>query len=147
MQGDHEAAAEALRAQLGAGGPTGVVVLAGPRDGDADETSESAARGGDYVAHVVRIARELAEVDGASPRLYVVTRNAQRCVPEDCPNLEQGGLRGLLRVIGTENPHLRTTHIDVDEQTDVERLARQLLGGVRRGRDRVAQRRAGTRRG
>ena len=31
VQGDHEAAAAALQAQLGAGGPTGVVVLAGPR--------------------------------------------------------------------------------------------------------------------
>ncbi|MGA9675788.1 MAG: sulfolipid-1 biosynthesis phthioceranic/hydroxyphthioceranic acid synthase [Mycobacterium sp.] len=131
VQGDHEAAAAALQAQLGAGGPTGVVVLAGPPDGDPDVIDqESAARGGDYVAHVVRIARELAEVDGASPRLYVVTRNAQTVVPEDCPNLEQGGLRGLLRVIGTENPHLRTTHVDVDEQTDIEGLARQLLSGA-----------------
>jgi acyl transferase domain-containing protein/acyl carrier protein len=125
--GDHNAAAEALRAQLDDSGSTGVVVLAGPRDSDRDR--ECAARGGDYVAHVVRIARELAEIDGASPRLYVVTRNAQKVVAEDCPNLEQGGLRGLLRVIGTENPHLRTTHIDVDEQTNVEQLARQLLTG------------------
>jgi phthioceranic/hydroxyphthioceranic acid synthase len=130
VQGNHQAGAEALRAQLGAGGPTGVVVLAGPRDSDPDVLDqECVARGGDYVAHVVRIVRELAEVDGASPRLYVVTRNAQTVVPEDCPNLEQGGLRGLLRVIGTENPHLRTTHVDVDEQTNVEQLARQLLGG------------------
>ena len=130
VQGDHEAAAGALRARLGAGGPTGVVVLAGPGDSDSDVSDqECAARGGDYVAHVVRIARELAEIDGASPRLYVVTRNAQTVVPEDCANLEQGGLRGLLRVIGTENPHLRTTHVDVDEQTNVEQLARQLLGG------------------
>jgi phthioceranic/hydroxyphthioceranic acid synthase len=125
LQGDHEAAAAALRAQLGAGASTGVVVLAGSGDND----QESAARGGDYVAHVVRIARELTEIDGSSPRLYVVTRNAQTVVPEDRPNLEQGGLRGLLRVIGTENPHLRTTHVDVDEQTNVEQLARQLLGG------------------
>ena len=129
VQGDHEAAGAALRAQLGAGGPTGVVVLAGPADSDDVSDQECAARGGDYVAHVVRIARELAEFDGASPRLYVVTRNAQTVVPEDCANLEQGGLRGLLRVIGTENPHLRTTHVDVDEQTNVEQLTRQLLGG------------------
>ena len=129
VQGDHEAAGAALRAQLGAGGPTGVVVLAGPADSDDVSDQECAARGGDYVAHVVRIVRELAEIDGASPRLYVVTRNAQTVVPEDCANLEQGGLRGLLRVIGTENPHLRTTHVDVDEQTNVEQLTRQLLGG------------------
>jgi acyl transferase domain-containing protein/acyl carrier protein len=125
LHGDHEVAAAALRTRLGAGGCTGVVVLAG----SGDSNRESAARGGDYVALVVRIARELTEIDGASPRLYVVTRNAQTVVPEDRPNLEQGGLRGLLRVIGTENPHLRTTHVDVDEQTNVEQLARQLLGG------------------
>ena len=33
-------------------------------------------------------------------------------------------------MIGTENPHLRTTHVDVDEQTNVEQLARQLLSGA-----------------
>ncbi|PHO43478.1 hypothetical protein B6F30_07730 [Mycobacterium tuberculosis variant bovis] len=48
-------------------------------------------------------------------------------VVEDCVNLEQGGLRGLLRTIGAEHPHLRATQIDVDEQTGVEQLARQLL--------------------
>ncbi|NLP98253.1 hypothetical protein HGO75_20625, partial [Mycobacterium tuberculosis] len=30
-------------------------------------------------------------------------------------NLEQAGLRGLLRVISSEHPMLRTTLIDVDE--------------------------------
>jgi phthioceranic/hydroxyphthioceranic acid synthase len=127
QQGDHGAAAEALRAQLGSDGSTGVVVLTGPKNDNPD--GKCAVRGGDCVAHLVRIAKELAEIDAASPRLYVVTRNAQTVVAEDCPNLEQGGMRGLLRVIGTENPHLRTTHIDVDEQTSVERLARQLLAG------------------
>jgi phthioceranic/hydroxyphthioceranic acid synthase len=127
LNGDHGAAAEALRAQLGASEPTGVVVLTGSRDTDRDQ--DRAVRGGEYVAQVVHIARELLEIDGASPRLYVVTSNAQTVVAEDCANLEQGGLRGLLRVIGTENPHLRTTHIDVDEQTNVEQVARQLLAG------------------
>ncbi|MGO9158005.1 sulfolipid-1 biosynthesis phthioceranic/hydroxyphthioceranic acid synthase [Mycobacterium sp.] len=127
QHGDHGAAAGALQAQLGASGPTGVVVLTGPQNPNPNQ--QCAVRGGDCVAHVVRIARELTEIDGASPRLYVVTRNAQTVVPEDCANLEQGGLRGLLRVIGTENPHLRTAHIDIDEQTNVEQLARQLLAG------------------
>ena len=45
--------------------------------------------------------------------------NAQRVLPDDVANLEQAGLRGLLRVIGAEHPQLRTTQIDVDEQTDV----------------------------
>jgi polyketide synthase 5 len=66
---------------------------------------------------------------GAAPRLYAVTRGAQTVLSDDCANLEQAGLRGLLRVIGAEHPYLRTTHIDVDEQTDVEQLARQLLAG------------------
>jgi acyl transferase domain-containing protein/acyl carrier protein len=127
LHGDHGAAAEALRAELGASEPTGVVVLTGPRGSDPDQ--DCAVRGGEYVAQAVHIARELIEIDGASPRLYVVTHNAQTVVAEDCANLEQGGLRGLLRVIGTENPHLRTTHVDVDEQTSVEQLARQLLAG------------------
>ena len=35
---------------------------------------------------------------------------------DDCANLEQAGLRGLMRVIGAEHPHLRATQIDVDER-------------------------------
>ena len=58
-----------------------------------------------------------------------MTRNAQTVVAGDVANLEQAGLRGLMRVIGTEHPHLRATQIDVDEATDAEQLARQLLGG------------------
>ena len=48
-------------------------------------------------------------------------------LPGDAVNLEQAGLRGLMRVIGAEHPHLRATQIDVDEATDAEQLARQLL--------------------
>ena len=77
----------------------------------------------------MRIARELPEIPGEPPRLYVVTRNAQAVVAADRPNLEQAGLRGLIRVIGTEHPHLRATQIDLDEDIDAEQLARQLLGG------------------
>ena len=77
---------------------------------------------------------------GEPPRLYVVTRNAQTVLAGDVANLEQAGLRGLMRVIGTEHPHLRATQIDMDEDTDAEQLARQLLGGLRGGRDRLAKR-------
>ena len=122
---DHLGIAERLRAEIEKGGYAGVVVLTEPKNGNPDE--EGAVRGGDYVRHVVRIARELPEIQGQSPRLYVVTRNAQKVLSEDLPNLEQGGLRGLLRVIGAEHPHLHTTHIDVDEQTSAEQVVRQLL--------------------
>ena len=123
---DHSANAQQLRAQLDDGGFTGVVILAPPGGGDPDIPPASLNSG--YVQHVVRIARELPDVSGEAPRLYALTRGAQTVLSDDCANLEQAGLRGLLRVIGAEHPYLRTTHIDVDAQTDPQQLARQLLG-------------------
>ena len=116
-----------LESQLRPGGFGGVVVLTGPTNGNPDE--ECALRGAEYVRHLVRIAREVLEISGEPPRLYLVTSNAQPVVAGDCANLEQGGLRGLMRVIGTEYPHLRPTQIDVDEDTEAEQVARQLLEG------------------
>ena len=104
-----------------------MVILCGARVGDPDE--RSLLRGREQVRHLVRIARELAELEGELPRLYVVTRQAQKCWPDDATNLEQAGLRGLLRVIGSEHPLLRITQIDVDEHTEAEQVAQQLLGG------------------
>ncbi len=46
------------------------------------------------------------------------------------PTFEQAGLRGLVRVIGTEYPHLRATQIDVDDETDAALVARQLLAAT-----------------
>ncbi|MGA7467505.1 sulfolipid-1 biosynthesis phthioceranic/hydroxyphthioceranic acid synthase [Mycobacterium sp.] len=123
---DHQANAELLNAHLAADEVSGVVIITGPKNGDPDE--ECALRGGDYVRHLVRIARQITEVDEEPPRLYVVTRNAQSVLSDDVTNLEQGGLRGLVRTISTEYPHLRATQIDMDDDTDAERLARQLLG-------------------
>ncbi|MDT5346504.1 MAG: polyketide synthase 5 [Mycobacterium sp.] len=127
QKADHRAIAELLGSQLAAGGFRGVVVLTGPENGDPDE--ECAFRGREYVEHLVRIARELPDIPGEPLRLYVVTRNAQAVVAADRPNLEQAGLRGLIRVIGAEHPHLRATQIDLDEDTDAEQLAQQLLRG------------------
>ena len=103
-----------------------MVILTGPKNGDAED--QSPLLGSEYVQHLVRITRELPEIPGEPPRLYVVTRTAQTVLAGDRPNLEQAGLRGLMRVIGIEHPHLRATQIDVDEATDAEQLARQLLG-------------------
>jgi polyketide synthase 5 len=127
QKADHRAIAELLSSQLAAGGFKGVVVLTGPKNGDPDE--ECAFRGRQYVEHLVRIARELPDIPGEPLRLYVVTRNAQAVVAADRPNLEQAGLRGLIRVIGAEHPHLRATQIDLDDDTDAEQLAQQLLRG------------------
>ncbi len=127
LHADHVAVAGELQSRLAERAFAGVVLLTGPKDGQSDE--ESALLGVEYVQHLVRIARELPDIDSKSPRLYVVTRDAQAVLADDCVNLEQGGLRGLLRVIGAEYPHLRTTQIDLDGQTEADRLARQLLSG------------------
>ncbi len=127
QQADHASNADELAGHLRGGDFTGMVVLTGPKNGNPDE--ECALRGGDYVHHLVRIIRGLPESGSEPPRLFVATRNAQSVVADDRPNLEQAGLRGLLRSIGNEYPDLRVTQIDLDERTDHERLARQLLSG------------------
>jgi polyketide synthase 5 len=124
---DDEANAELLASYVAEQRLTGVVVLMAPTDGGQD--GEAGLRGGECVRHVVRIARELPDAPGEPLRLYVVARNAQSVVAEDVPNLAQAGLRGLVRVIGMEHPRLRATQIDIDETTDSEQLARQLLTG------------------
>ncbi len=123
---DHSLNADQLRDHLRTGGYTGVVILTAPNNGEAEEQSPLLGR--EYVRQLVRIARELPETPGEPPRLYVVTRNAQTVVAGDRPNLEQAGLRGLIRVIGVEHPHLRAAQIDLDADSDTEQLAQQLLG-------------------
>jgi polyketide synthase 5 len=119
---------EQLRHHLRSAELTGVVVVTGP--GDDAEDEQSARRGREYVQHLVHITRELVELSGESPRLYVVTRTARTVFGGERPNLEQAGLRGLIRVIGNEQPHLGATHIDVDDADGVAgQLARQLLVG------------------
>ncbi|OBH40803.1 sulfolipid-1 biosynthesis phthioceranic/hydroxyphthioceranic acid synthase [Mycobacterium mantenii] len=126
QRSDHQANSESLGSHLGTHEVGAVVVLTGPRNGNPDE--ECAQRGEDYVRHLARIVRDITAIDDEPPPLYVVTRNAQTVLPGDVINLEQAGLRGLVRAIGTEYPHLRAAQIDVDEDTDAEQLARQLLG-------------------
>jgi acyl transferase domain-containing protein/acyl carrier protein len=122
---EHVSNASELRDYLGSNVLDGMVVLAGPQNGNPNE--ECAVRGRDYVGHLVRIVRELADVTVEPARLYVVTRGAQPVLARDPVNLEQAGLRGLIRVIGNEHPQLRATQIDLDADTDIECLARQLL--------------------
>ena len=120
-----------LRAKLGSTtlgeGFAGVVVVTAP---PAPETGEAAAhRGRDHVGQLIAIARELAELPGEPPRLYLVTRNASTVESEELANLEQTGLRGLMRVIDSEHPHLSATMIDIDAITDPALIARQISSG------------------
>ena len=109
------------------GGVDGVVVLCGPVGSDPDDVSLLRAR--EQVRHLVRIVRELPDASDEPPRLYVVTRRAQIVRSDDQPNLEQSGLRGLLRVIGAEHPQLRLTQIDLDDDGAAEHVAQELLTG------------------
>ncbi|AKN16434.1 mycocerosic acid synthase (polyketide synthase) [Mycobacterium haemophilum DSM 44634] len=115
-------------------GLTGVVVVTAPPAAAAGAGAESPAlrRGRDYVSHIVTIAREISELPGERPRLFVVTRNAASIKTGDLANLEQAGLRGLMRVIDSEHPYLSATQIDVDgtnHATIATHVARQLHSG------------------
>ena len=125
--GDHPSNAEQLAEKLRSGHVSGVVILTEPRDGGAADAH--AALGREQVEHLIRITGELVQAPGRLPDLFVVTHAAQSVVGDDVPNVEQGGLRGLLRVIGSEYPHMRTAQVDVDDAIDTEQLARQLLSG------------------
>ncbi|KDF01167.1 polyketide synthase [Mycolicibacterium aromaticivorans JS19b1 = JCM 16368] len=125
---DHPVHAGQLADNLRSGQITGMVILNGPSETGPTE-AEFASLGGEYVEHLVRITRELLQTPTQLPHLFVVTQAAQTVLADDTPNLEQGGLRGLVRVIGAEHPHLRTTHIDVDDVADAEQLVRHLFSG------------------
>lgn len=108
-------------------GLDGIVIVCPP---SADDPAEQGLlRGREQVRHLVRMTRDLPELSERPPRLYVVTRNAQVVLPGDNPNLVQAGLRGLLRVISAENPQLRPTQIDLQDDTDTEQVAHELLSG------------------
>ena len=124
---DHPATTERFAGHLREDDFAGVVIVTPPNDEPANE--QTLTDGREQVRHVVRIAREMTELPGKSPRLFVVTRNAQFVTADAAVNLELAGLRGLLRVIGAENPHLRVTQVDLDERTDTEKLAQELLSG------------------
>ena len=124
---DHAASAQHLVSQLSASPVKGVLVITAPRSGVSSE--HAARRGAAVVRHLVRIARELPEIPGEPSRLHVLTRGAQAVLPDEVANLEQAGLRGLMRVIAIEHPQLQATQIDVDEATDVVMVAAQLLSG------------------
>ncbi|OFJ53144.1 sulfolipid-1 biosynthesis phthioceranic/hydroxyphthioceranic acid synthase [Mycolicibacterium grossiae] len=109
-------------------GPRGVVVVTDPPSGE-----QSTTRGRDTVAALVAIARELADLPGEAPRLYVVTRDAATVRPDERANLEHAGLRGLLRVVDAEHPHLSTTQIDVESAADDAGVAAQLARQLRSG--------------
>lgn len=108
---------------------TGVVVVTAAASAAGPDDPRGQRSGRDHVSHVAAIARELSELPGESPRLFVVTRNAASVTAGDVANLAQAGLRGLMRVIDSEHPHLGATQIDADDSTDPGQIVLQLKSG------------------
>lgn len=127
-QGDNTASPSPIAEHLQAGKLVGVVVLTAPDTAGSDET-DPASRGAACTHHLVDITQAVLSDGAQVSRLYVVTRSARSVLDADIPNLEQAGARGLLRVVNTEYPHTQPTLIDVDNATDPEQLATQLLCG------------------
>uniref|UniRef100_UPI000A90EE71 type I polyketide synthase n=1 Tax=Streptomyces rimosus TaxID=1927 RepID=UPI000A90EE71 len=94
--------------------------------------------------HVLRLVQSLhalmEQEEGARPRLTVITRAAQWAQPDDCPRLDQAGVRGLMRVLTYEHPELLPTLIDADDDTPVMRLAAEVLARPEERADEVAWR-------
>lgn len=122
---DEAANTEHLRSRLRDRQFAGVVVMTGTTTAAPQE--DCTVQGLRQAQHLLRIAREVTAIDGRLPRLAVVTHGAQTVLPGDVPDLAFGALRGLVRVLGAEYPHLRTTLIDVDGAAEAASLARQLL--------------------
>ncbi|MDG4668992.1 sulfolipid-1 biosynthesis phthioceranic/hydroxyphthioceranic acid synthase [Mycobacterium sp. 236(2023)] len=85
--------------------------------------------GAEAVSRLVDVGRCVADIAGAPPRMYALTSNAQSVTPDDEVNLDQAGVRGLMRVLGVEHPGLRATQIDVDDHTEIDLIAAQLMTG------------------
>jgi polyketide synthase 5 len=127
VDADGTAPGDVVTERLSAAAHTGVVVVtAAPH---AAQPGEVPARGAAAVRHLVHIAQRLAEIPGEPPRLFLLTRDAQTVLPGEVANLEQAGLRGLMRALYMEHPALRATQVDLDRQTDVALVAEQLLSG------------------
>ncbi|MFE2678128.1 SDR family NAD(P)-dependent oxidoreductase [Streptomyces hygroscopicus] len=105
--------------------PHGLVLLCPSPTGAADEAALDRAER--RVNRLIGLVRLLTERAGKpTPRLWVVTRDAQPVHDGDGLNLEQTPLRGLCRVIGHEHPELRVCCVDIDTGTTPGQLAAAL---------------------
>lgn len=110
-----------------------IVVACPPRSadealGDAEQLRLAQSRTL-LIADIVKLAS--ANEAGNSPRLWIVTRGAQRVDPDDRVTLAQAALRGIVRVLIFEHPELQTTIVDVDPDgsASAPALVAELLAG------------------
>ncbi|MGW2635335.1 SDR family NAD(P)-dependent oxidoreductase [Streptomyces sp. NPDC001348] len=85
----------------------------------------------DALCGATRVARQLAADRHAEhrPRLWLVTVRARSAAPGEPGKPELACLRGLVRTLALEEPALRATLVDIDDQFDhVDDLVQELLG-------------------
>ncbi|MFF4484970.1 SDR family NAD(P)-dependent oxidoreductase [Streptomyces sp. NPDC001544] len=101
--------------------PRAVVLLLGATPGSP----------ADALCGAARVARQLAADRHAQhrPRLWLVTVRARASAPGEPGKPELACLRGLVRTLALEEPALRATLVDIDDQFDhVDDLVQELLG-------------------
>ncbi len=117
---------------------TGIVLLTAaelPRH--APDPASLMTEQSDLTAAEIALAQALAERDGLSPRLFVVTSGSQRVLPGDDGDagtalLVQAPLFHMTRVVATELPRLRATALDLPAEADarsLKQLCEEILSG------------------
>ena len=88
-----------------------VVYVCAPDAAETTDAPESSAL--DRCAEVLGIAQRLIAAGAGAPRLWIVTRGAQRVAAGDVPSVDQAPLWGLARVLALEHPQVWGGIVDV----------------------------------
>jgi phthiocerol/phenolphthiocerol synthesis type-I polyketide synthase D len=138
--------------------PVGVIIFAGQRLFDGTDSVDALTRGRDLTWAVSATVRAvMGGWHGKAPRLWLISRNGLAVKPNEPGDPSIGALKGLIRVLAYEHPDLRTTLVDLpddtltplltelgltsrddlvawrDEHRYVERLSRATIGAARPG--------------
>ena len=98
--------------------PVGVVILAGPQPFDGSQSSDAPVRGRNLIWGVASSVRAvIGGWHGKAPRLWVVSRNGLAVAPDEPGDPSICALKGLIRVLAYEHPDLRTTLVDLPDDT------------------------------
>ncbi|MFF1913501.1 SDR family NAD(P)-dependent oxidoreductase [Streptomyces sp. NPDC058239] len=101
-----------------------VVMLCGTSPTTTDDPTVGAQR---RARRILGIAQAAAR-SSTPPRLYAVTRAARAVAADETVDLEQSALRGVIRVLAFEHPHMRATLVDTDHgDLGLRSLAEELL--------------------
>ena len=118
--------------------PVGVVIFAGQQSFDGTDFGNAPARGRDLAWGVAATVRAIiGGWHGKSPRLWVVSRDGVAVNADEHGDPSVAALTGLIRVLAYEHPDLRTTLVDLPDDT-VTPLTTEL--GLASGDDVIAWR-------